>query len=370
MRSHDGGDGEGGARDLEEGPAESRRRGSGAPAKRVRPLRLLRAAAWAVAFVSGLLAIFLAHTWLWWQQEPVSGGTGSNALWARHQWVGEAHTEAEYRALAEIVRRNLITDVFFHAGPFEADGTVPPAKYAHARDLVAAMRRLVPGVRSQAYLGQIRTMGGSGLLDIDRPEVRRNILDTDRAMLDLGFDGIHYDIEPIYPDDDAFVRLLDDTRVLTRARGRVLSVALEQLTLVDAAEPVYRALIPRDGGVRYPARPTEAFLRRVADRVDQVAIMTYDVTLPTRSLVGRHFAWHTERTLRLIGDRVTVFMGVPTYRPLMDWAEDLDGALRGVRRGVDALDRRPAKPYGVGVYAEWTTSADEWARYQADWLNK
>ncbi|MBC6464066.1 hypothetical protein HKK74_00920 [Actinomadura alba] len=291
-------------------------------------------------------------------------------MWARHQWVGETHTEAEYRALADIVRRNRITDVYFHAGPFEPDGTVPPAKYANARDLIEAMRRLAPGVRSQAYLGQIRVMDDYGLLDIDRPEVRRNILDTDRAMLDLGFDGIHYDIEPIYPDDEAFVRLLDDTRALTRERGRVLSVALEQLTLVDAVEPVYRALIPRNGAVHYPPRPTEAFLRRVADRVDQVAIMTYDVSLPTRSLVGRHFAWHTERTLRLIGDRVTVFMGVPTYRPLMDWAEDLDGALRGVRRGVDALDRPPAKPYGVGVYAEWTTSTADWARYQADWLNE
>ncbi|MBC6462375.1 hypothetical protein HKK72_31625 [Actinomadura sp. HBU206391] len=330
----------------------------------------MRLTAWAAAFVSGLVAIFLVQTWLWWQQEPISGGTGANGLWARHQWVGERHTEAEYRALADTVRQNRITDVFFHAGPFEADGTVPPAKYTNARNLIEAMRRLAPGVRSQAYLGQIRRVGGHGILDLDSPEVRRGVLATDKIFLDLGFDGIHYDVEPVYPDDDSFVRLLDDTRALTRARGRVLSVALEQLTLVDAAQPVYRALIPRGGGLHYPARPTEDFLRTVADRVDQVTIMTYDVSLPTRSLVGRHFAWHTERTLRLIGDRVTVFMGVPTYRPLMDWAEDLEGALRGVRRGVDALDRRPARPYGVGIYAEWTTSPADWARYRADWLNK
>jgi hypothetical protein len=61
---------------------------------------------------------------------------------------------------------------------------------------------------------------------------------------------------------------------------------------------------------------------------------------------------------------------VPTYRPLMEWAEDLDGALRGVRRGVDALDHRPARPYGVGIYADWTTSPAEWARYRADWPMK
>jgi hypothetical protein len=331
----------------------------------------IRSAAWSLAFVLGLAAVLAAQEWVWWQAEPRSGGTGANALWARHQWVGETHTEAEYRALADTLRRNRITDVFFHAGPFDTAGTVPPAKYAGARRLIEAMRRLAPGVRSQAYLGQVRRLDGHGILDLDKPAVRARILETDRIFLDLGFDGIHYDIEPVYPDDAAFLALLDETRTLTRSRGRLLSVAMEQLTLVDAAQPVYRALLPRGwagGTIHYPPRPTEAYLRAVADRADQVAIMTYDVSLPTRSLAGRHFAWHTEHTLRLIGDRVTVFIGVPTYAPLMGWAEDLEGALRGVRRGLDALDHQPAKPYGIGIFAEWTTSSADWAHYRANWL--
>jgi 4-hydroxy-tetrahydrodipicolinate synthase len=92
--------------------------------------------------------------------------------------------------------------------------------------------------------------------------------------------------------------------------------------------------------------------------------MTYDVSLPTKSLAGWHFARRTRRTRRTlesIGDRTTVFMGVPTYMPLMGWAEGLPTALRGVRR----LDRRPSRPYGVGIDAEWTTDAREWARYRA-----
>jgi hypothetical protein len=331
--------------------------------------RSVRMAGWAGAYALGLLGVLLAQTWLWWQDEPRSGGTSTNALWARHQWVGEPHTEAEYRALGDLLGRNRITDVFFHAGPFEADGTVPPAKYANAAALVRAMRRHAPGVRVQAYLGQIREVEGHGLVDLDDPAVRERVLRTDRIFLDLGFDGIHYDFEPIYPDDEAFLELLERTRELTRSRGRLLSVAIEQLTLADFMQPVYRAVVPRgwNGTVHYPPRPTEDYLRRIADRADQVAIMTYDVSLPTRSLVGRHFAWHTERTLRLIGDRTTVFIGVPTYRPLMDWAEDLPGALRGVRRGLDGLDRAPAKPYGLGVYAEWTTDERDWRRYRAGW---
>lgn len=98
--------------------------------------------------------------------------------------------------------------------------------------------------------------------------------------------------------------------------------------------------------------------------------MTYDVALPAKALVGRQFAVQTERTLRLIGDRTTVFMGVPTYRPtVLGWAEDLDVALRGVRLGLDALERPPARPYGVAVYAEWVTDPGEWERYRATWLS-
>jgi hypothetical protein len=342
-----------------------------ATTRRKRARRAARWAAWTVAYCAGLLAILLGGVWVWWQPEPESRGTLVNALWARHQWVGQEHTEDEYRALGRLLRENRITDVFFHAGPFEADGTVPPSKYRNARKLIEAMRRHAPGVRAQAYLGQIRVVDGKGITDIDDPAVRERVLRTDTIMLGLGFDGIHYDFEPIYTGDKAFLELLERTRELTRSRGKVLSVAIEQLTLLDEAQPIYKALIPRGHGARpvhYPPRPTEDYLRDVADRADQVAIMTYDVSLPTASLAGRHYAWHTERTLRLIGDRTTVFMGIPTYRPLFDWAEDLPGALRGVRRGLDALDRPPARPFGVALFAEWTATPPEWAHYRANWL--
>ncbi|GAA4229251.1 hypothetical protein GCM10022254_21240 [Actinomadura meridiana] len=229
------------------------------------------------------------------------------------------------------------------------------------------MRKYAPGVHAQAYLGQIRVVNGEGVIDLNDPKVRDQVLRTDAAILDAGFDGIHYDFEPIYPDDDAFMTLLRRTSELTRSRGRLLSVALEQATLLDAAQPVYKALLPRGGKYHYPPRPTRDFLRDIARIADQVAIMTYDVSLPTRALAGWHFARHTRTTLELIGDRTTVFMGVPTYRPAMPWAEDLDVALRGIRRGIDDLKRPPKRPYGVGVYADWTTNPDEWAQYRAAW---
>ncbi|WP_285617517.1 hypothetical protein [Actinoallomurus iriomotensis] len=328
--------------------------------------KTLRCAAWAVAVLLGALAVFFAQTWFAWQREPRAYGGTANALWARHQWVGEPHTEADYRALAATLATNRITDVFFHAGPLEGDGRIPPSRYRHAGELLSAMRRLAPGVRAQAYVGQVERAGG-GPLDLGDPGTRARILDTDRALLAVGFAGIHYDIEPVYSGDRDFLDLLARTHELTRDRGRLLSAALEQPPLEDWEAPVFRALLPRVG-IDYPPRPTGAYLRAVASRVDQLAIMTYDSEAPTQALAGWHFAHHTERILALLGDRVTVFMGVPTYRTTTPWAEDLPTALRGVRQGIDALPRPPRRPYGVGVYADWTTSARDWATYRREWL--
>lgn len=329
--------------------------------------RCLRGAAWTSATLVGVLVILFARSWFAWQADPVPYTSATNALWARHQWVGEPHTQGEYRALADTLTRGRISDVFFHVGPFDGDGSIPPRRYAYAGELLAALRGLAPGVRAQAYVGQVERSGG-GPLDLRNPATRERILRTDEALLDLGFAGIHYDIEPVYPDDSGFLDLLERTHRLTGARGRALSAAVEQPTLADWTQPVFRALLPRSGRIHYPPRPTRAYLRAVADRVDQVAVMTYDSDAPTQALAGRHFARHTEDVLRLIGDRVTVFIGVPTYRPLTHWAEDLPTALRGVRQGVGALPRPPRRPYGVALYAEWTTDHHDWVTYREEWL--
>jgi hypothetical protein len=316
-----------------------------------------------------LVAVVVAATWVWWRAAPSAeqGSHGVNALWARHQWVGQAHSDDQYRALAEILRQGEISDVFFHVGPLDPDGSIPPARYAHARELLAAMERLAPGVHAQAYIGQV-TRQGAGPLDLGRQAVRDRIVATAGTFLDLGFEGIHYDIEPVYPVDGEFLDLLGRTHDLTRGRGAVLSVSLEQLELVNGMQAAVAAVLP---DIHYPPRPSRSFLEQVAERVDQVAIMAYDTELPADWLVGRHFAWQAEHVTELVGDRVTVFVGVPTYtqgQPF-PWAENLRSAIRGTRRGLDRLDHQPSHPVGLAIYADWTTTPQEWALYQAAWVH-
>ena len=258
-------------------------------------------------------------------------------------------------------------DLYAHAGPLDANGSVPPELIEHVDEFLAAMERHAPGVRVHAYLGQIEDRGG-GILDLDDEQVRVEIVRTAEDFLELGFDGIHYDIEPVYPGDTRFLDLLDRTSELTQRHDALLSVALEQAAFSRPTGAII--------GFVWPSyhNPSMGFLEDVAERVDQVAIMTYDSHLPTESLFGAHMAWQTERVVEAVGDEVTVFMGVPTHdgSPLQrySWAENVSSGVRGVRKGLDRVDDERSRNVGIAIFAEWTTSQDEWDAYREQWIGE
>jgi hypothetical protein len=327
----------------------------------------------AAAAVAGVLLV----TWVWWQADPPETvrSHGLNAVWVRHAWVEEPRNEQQYAELFAHLRSHELSEALFHVGPLEADGTIPPERYPRARRLLAALERhharvaeadpppgqRRPEIRAQAYIGQVEVRGG-GPLDLSDPDVRAAIVTTAEGFLDLGFDGIHYDIEPIEPGDPHFLDLLERTREVTSARGAVLSVALEELEMVTAQRTI--ADLPVIG---HAPRTTPAYLGAVAERVDQVMIMTYGTYLPADWIVGKYVAWQSEQTVRVVGDQAAVLMGVPTEDVI--WSETIGSGIRGVRKALGGMDPDVREDVGVAVFAEWTTDADEWAVYREDWLN-
>jgi hypothetical protein len=75
-----------------------------------------------------LVAVVVMAAWVWWRAAPSAeqGSRGVNALWPRHQWVGQAHSHAEYRAWRARCGGAEISVVFFHVGPLDPDGSIPP----------------------------------------------------------------------------------------------------------------------------------------------------------------------------------------------------------------------------------------------------
>jgi hypothetical protein len=82
------------------------------------------------------------------------------------------------------------------------------------------------------------------------------------------------------PRGPVVLDLLTRTRTLTLRHGAVLSVAIEQLELVPGTQEVASRL------VRNYHDLTRPYLRLIAARVDQVAVMTYDTGLPADWLDG------------------------------------------------------------------------------------
>ncbi len=311
--------------------------------------------------VIGLLII--AEEFTFRSRVPAVTSEGHNALWIRHAWVGEPRSEAQYRDLALLLTEMKMSDAYVHTGPLLADGTIDRNKARAIRDFVASMKKLAPEVRLQAWLGQVERRGG-GPLDISSAKTRSAIIRTAEWLLDLGFDGIHYDIEPIHSGDRDFIALLETTHLVTRKRGAVLSVAASKPSPVSAMVWIAERVATNPG---YWNRD---YFLKVAHQVDQVAVMAYDSGIPLPGLYGRDIAWIVEWSVANGVDDLLI--GIPTYEKgslaHIRRVENVGTAISGLQAGVARLNGDDRRKVGAAVYAEWTTSDSEWREFRRRWV--
>lgn len=287
-----------------------------------------------------------------------------NAVWFAHRWVGKEQPDEAYKLMADCIKSHRITDGFFHIGPLQADGRIAANRYPAAGRLLAELRTYVPALRAQAWIGQVEKAGG-GPLDLASEPVRDAIVETARGFLDLGFTGLHINIEPS-TGNPHLLTLLNALRAETRKHDAMLSMATDEL------EPLPGMAWATGVAGTKAGFWTTAYYRQVLDQVDQIAVMTYDTGLPLESLYGNLVRWQT-RTIRTLApiDK-TVFIGVPTYEEkrltFHPDAEHIASASRGVRQGLYDLPHQDLANVGVAIYADWTTDEPEWRVYRAAWL--
>ncbi|GDY76799.1 hypothetical protein SAV31267_062840 [Streptomyces avermitilis] len=132
--------------------------------------------------------------------DPAAGTQTRNrdALWMGHAWVDGRKRDADVKALAKRLRGTGIRDLYVHAGPLEHDGTLPGSAHPRARWLVGAVHRELPGVRVQAWLGDKLASEGPVGLRLERAATRTAVVGSTRQILAAGFDGVHFDLEPLH----------------------------------------------------------------------------------------------------------------------------------------------------------------------------
>ncbi|TWV46610.1 hypothetical protein FRZ03_14200 [Streptomyces misionensis] len=290
-----------------------------------------------------------------------------DALWLGHAWVDGRKTDADVKALARRLRGTGVRDLYVHSGPLEDDGTLPDSAYPKASWLIEAVHRELPGARVQAWLGDVLATEGPTGLHLERPATRAAILASTRRILAAGYQGAHFDLEPLHSGDRHYLALLDDLRELTRARHALLSVAAHQIDPLPGFHSFWGAT------TNHPKWWSQAYFGHVARRVDQIAVMSYDTMQPLPSLYGGYVAQQTSLALEVTPDTTHLLMGLPFYDENrfghVGGAETVPAAVRGVRLGLSRTDAHRAR-FGVALYVDFAATEANWRDYRDGWVDR
>ncbi len=298
---------------------------------------------------------------------------GKNAVWLEHTWVGDVHSSADFDALAAQLTREQIRYVYAHVGPMESDGSIPDALAPQAATLTEQLHARLPNLKVLAWIGQLEAASGeadNSTVNLANSQVRAGIVQTAlHFVANDGFDGVHYDIEPITNNNNHFLDLLTETRAALPT-GAILSISAQKWApnahIADWAYGLGKA----------DAWWTSYYYAKVAQYVDQLVILAYNTAMPTSSLYSLAVKQETANVLdaaRQANHPVDVLVGIPTYDGSNFWfhgsAENMASGLQGVVAGLNS--NRDTTPFvGVAIYRLGTTDQTEWATYEHLWLGK
>jgi len=290
-----------------------------------------------------------------------------NGLWMGIEWFQGEPSPAQRLALRSHISGGQIRYLFVYTTWITSDGTPRHPIPRDARDKIKQLRSLAPQSLLLAWVGIPLTTLGRGLVDLDNPEVRTRIaLLCHQLVHEIGFDGIHLDAEPVPDGSLPFLLLLDEVKNMT-GKETFISIAGEDF-------------FPRLAGWRWPylhqIKWSADYYKEVAQRVDQIVVMTYDSAMPLGIMYELWLGWQVQEITRSLGNsEADLLFGIATYEETtwthMPWAENIKTGLRGIRRGVGILPQALQKKVrGVALYAEWAMEPSEWRVYQQLWIGK
>ncbi|KOG43345.1 hypothetical protein AQJ84_13015 [Streptomyces resistomycificus] len=299
--------------------------------------------------------------------DPADGTYTRNkdAIWLGHAWVDGRKKDADVTALARDLETTGIRDLYVHSGPLEHDGTLPESAYPRARWFIDAVHTAAPGIRVQAWLGDVLATESPNGMRLERPETRAAVVASTRQILATGYDGVHFDLEPLHSDDDDYLTLLDSLREVTRADRAQLSIAAHQIDPVPGFHSFWGTV------AGHPKWWSQEFFGQVARRVDQIAVMSYDTMQPLQSTYGGYVAQQTSLALEVTPKSTDLLMGLPFYHEnrFGHWnhAETVSAAVRGVRLGLSRTDADRAD-FGVAAYVDFAATEEDWTAYREGWV--
>ncbi len=312
-----------------------------------------------------LFFLFLIGFWyfVWGIHRDIpSRNQKENALWIGHTYAQEPKTLEEIETLVSILSKHHIRYVYVHVGPLEPFGTLDPQRYRTSYDFLKTAQTLAPEIQFQAWLGQIRSK-----LRLESKDVRSNIVDLSLKLVrEVGFSGIHLDIEPIFDGDKAFLELMSSLSKRL-PKSALLSVASDEWQS-KTLTPFVSFLIGKKSRSFWGTK----YFQQVSEFADHIVVMTYDSSLPYSWLYS---FWVEQQiiyiTNALKNTNAKVLIGLPTYKnrtkSFAPEAENLSSGITGVIRGLENIRSHRDAFSGIALYPYWTMDETDWHTLDTLW---
>ncbi len=284
---------------------------------------------------------------------------GHNALWIGHKWADTQMSDVQIQSLVNDFKKHQIDTVFVHVGPLKKDGTIDPETYKYSVNFIDKARVFGEDIQYQAWLGQVRSK-----IDLGDPAVRHNVANVSMIMTQMvGFDGVHFDIEPVWDGDLDFILTLKESKEMMPV-GKKISVAL--------AEYIPSSFIWFTQDI-WPLENynSEVNYENVADYADQIVVMVYDLDIADDWKYQWLVQEETIRVTDLLPNK-EVFIAIPSYEEVKEGfnpkVENVKNGLIGIIKGLNNFRSNENSFAGVAIYPYWEIDKDEWVIYENLWL--
>lgn len=292
-----------------------------------------------------------------------------NAIWIGSQFTYDNPSDEAFTVLVNRLRENRIGTVYAWVSLLQPDGAWTEVNRLNgAREFVERLKTADPMVQVYGWLS-IGSQGADGNNRMGDPAVQQNIADfSQRLVGEFGFDGVFLNVVPVAGGDESYLGLL----------RKVRAVIGDQSDLAVAVPPDWT---PEDTTIALPPQIApgtvwaQEYKQRVALLADHLFVANYNAGLETAEDYAAWVAYQVEAYTSALAELDTdtqLLIGVPTYDavpPSHDPAvENVESAVQGIRAGLAQAGDAAAYMQGIGIYAEWETSPEEWGQIRAHWV--
>ena len=310
------------------------------------------------AFITATAILFPQIRGLILQEEVAN----DNRTWLTAVWTQSDRTDADVTTLVEILSDNGIKKVYLATNRWHGQ-TGEYIELPYVQNFLQRFRKNTTAIPVYAWL----IIEPDKLFDAN---ARQQVIDfANRAVNDLGFDGIHLQAKSVPNNSQDFILLLRDLRAVLGPRGLLSITVPPDRRPLDPDVPI--SPIDNDD-----LTWSQEYKRRVILNANEIVLMGHTSALSTIDDYQRWLRYQVKTYAEII-EALEVETGyivaLPTYPAEFGHdpaVENPETAIAGVLNGITASGNAGDQIDGVGLYPWEETDLLELDMYWAEWVQR